>query len=281
MSKTVSNKIEKVKDVGASKALAIHQQKTTENDLAEALLLLGGIRAANHIAASLSANTMRALRQFAELKGFEAFGFTRMDDFLQQHPKSPMTKDQYYARLKALEMEGDDTFDLLNSLRIPLSARKALQKGEIAIEGNEVLVGEERIPLTETNRIKNVLKQVADKVSEQQRTIERGKDEIKRLKKERDEAASEAASFGPRATMDFESAVSQSYLTILSAFTELETNLKQLPASRRQEYIAELRPGISLAVENFTLFATGQKATGETADDVLDAAIAAAASDED
>ena len=280
MAKTVKAKIEQVKDQAASQALAVHNQTLTGELRVTALMLLGGIHTANSIARSISAHAMRALKHFAESKGYEEFGFSRMDDFLNKYEKSPMTKDQYYDRLKVLEIEGDLTFDLLNDLKVPLSARKALKKGEVAIEGNDVLVGEERIPLTETSRIKNVLKQVADKVSEQQRTIERGKDEIKRLKKERDEAEANAIP-AARATMDFDSAASQAYLTILSAFTELETTIKQMPASRRAEYLREMRPGISLAVENFTLFANGMKATGETNDDELDAAIAAAASEDD
>ena len=153
----------------------------------DALLMLGGIGAIKHLTDKLSAQTLRALEAFGEAKGYEELGFSTFADFLDNSSYSPLTKNQFYDRKKTLELEGDAAYDLLNNIGVPISVRKLL-KGEVQVEGNTITVGEERFTLTDRGRIIEVIKTLADKNSEQSRTIERGQSEVTKLKKKLDQA---------------------------------------------------------------------------------------------
>lgn len=270
----MSKRINELIKAETAQASQVIQQAAEADKLAteqvDAILLLGGIDAVGKVSAVLGAQSFRALQNFRDRKGYIALGYERFDDFLDKWPRSPMSKNEFYRRQTLLENEGDAAFEFLNGLGISLQARRALKKGEVAVEGDKVIVGDQEIAIHDTHQIKNVVKLLADKAAEQQRTIQRGKDEIKVLKKRIDETP--ASTDGPRATMDFDSLASQAYLQALSALNDLESALKQLPAPQRQAQIKELQPGLELAFQNWTLFANGfkDKATGAPADDELE-----------
>ena len=155
--------------------------KQRERALVSISLKMGAIKAMSGIGQSLTRQTMLALERMKEEKLHEELGFSRYDDFLDQWPDSPMSSDKFYRARKLLDQEGELMFDAMEALKLPANTRKKL-KGIISIEGDDIVIGEERLPLTEIARVKAVLKDVAFQQEKQtKKTAEQDK-EIKELK---------------------------------------------------------------------------------------------------
>jgi hypothetical protein len=210
---------------------AAHKQSS----MSDALQLLGAIRATQTLGLSISAQSFRALIRFRDEKGHEALSFSRFDDFLENFPTSPMSKSQFYERLNAIEREGDDMFDLLNSMKIPLSTRKQLREGLIRVEGEIIVLGENdkevQIPLNDSRAVAGVLRDLAEKtaaqlkqIAKQSETIKKGKEELKAKQQQLDQSASYAQPPYERALFN-----------LIGAFTVLRNELEGLPAHERKQ----------------------------------------------
>jgi hypothetical protein len=166
----------------------------------KALLRLGAVGAIGRLAQNLNAQTIRALQDVRENKDFEALGFSRFDDFLNESEIAPMTYRQFYDREKLLLQEGDHVFDLMNSLKLSHKQRRLLGAGHIQIDeakGTVIIVtGEdleeetEEIELNDRTRLLQTLSALADqaallnqKNSKQKQQIERGENQVEELKK--------------------------------------------------------------------------------------------------
>lgn len=144
---------------------------------------IGAVKLANTLAQTLSAQTLRAMETVRDRKLYLAEGFETFDAFLDKHEDSPLSYEQFRRRINLLKDEGDATFDLLNSLNVPLNKRKLLS-GHVRIEGDDVVIerdgGEDRVPMSDHLELKRLFATVAEernaavlKTAEQQRTIER------------------------------------------------------------------------------------------------------------
>lgn len=144
-----------------------------------AMLVLGGIRAMDRLNKVIDGEVMRTMILFQDNKLFEPFGFTRMADFLEGSPLSPMTKNQFYDRKELFEKEGEHVFDLLNSAKIPLSVRKRLGAGNVQIDGDKVIVKDDAheiaIDLNNQTGLVEALTALADKLN-------KGQNDYKKLK---------------------------------------------------------------------------------------------------
>lgn len=144
--------------------MTTNQPDNSERD--SALLFLGGMRAADRIAAALSAQVMSNLIAFEREKMHEACGFTRFAEFLDRSPYSPMTKHQFYKRREVFEREGEQVFDLMNEIGLPLARRKLLGRGQVRVEGETIVVqdgdDEISIELADRARILETLSALAD-----------------------------------------------------------------------------------------------------------------------
>jgi hypothetical protein len=172
---------------------AAHRQST----MSDALQLLGAIRATQTLGRSISAQSFRALMKFRDEGGHVALGFERFDDFLNNFPTSPMSKHQFYDRLKAIESEGDDLFDLLNTLRIPIQTRKEIGEGQIRMDGETLILGTGdravEVPMGDRRAVADVIRNLTEKttkqakqLAEQAEKIKSGEKENKTLKKSAD-----------------------------------------------------------------------------------------------
>ena len=179
--------LELVKEDITRKAVEDAAAGSSEVKQAEALMYLGGIGAIRSLTDKLAAQTVRALEAFGESKAYEMLGYTTFVDFLNQSPYSPMTKSQYYDRLGALAAEGDAAYDLLNNLGVPLSKRKLLSDGAVQLDGDTLVVGGERVPLNDRGRVVEAIKTLAETNQQQARKIEKGTEQNKKLKQERDD----------------------------------------------------------------------------------------------
>lgn len=168
----------------------------TEVEKEEALVYLGGIGAISNLADKLSAQAIRALEVFEQSKGYKALGYDTFKDFLNESRYSPVSKNQYYDRLGALTQEGDAAYDLLNSLKVPISKRKQLPAGAVRVEDDTLILGEQRIPLDDRRRVVDAITALAESNEEKARKIEKGTEQHKKLKQERDELKKRGAASG-------------------------------------------------------------------------------------
>lgn len=219
MSKQSSTKFALLKDEVAAKAASAVAEQHSHDRAIDAAMKLGAIGMMNNIAATLASQlgsqAIRALEHFADTKGHEALGFERFDDFLNESPYSPMTKHQYYERRAALEKEGDQLFDVLNTMRIPVSARKQLSAGAVQIEGDDIVVGGNvRIPVGNAVAVKELIKDLASETSRQAKKIEKGEAQNKKLKQQRDDLKKRG---GSASLDDYD----QALLNLLGAYANL------------------------------------------------------------
>ena len=170
------------------------------------LFALGGIKAAEQIVASfvsaISSQTLRALEVFQKDRMYLDLGFDKFVDFLQDSEFSPMTKSQYYERKNLIDNEGDIVYDYLNSIGLSVSIRKLLASNdkEITIEGDFLVVGDEKLAIQESSSIKNILLEIANdnrklkeentkkqlKLEKAEQTINDGSKQVEQLRRQLD-----------------------------------------------------------------------------------------------
>lgn len=158
-------------------------QQQTEAQKDQALLMLGSIQTMGNLAQFLRANTLRALDSFKELKGHEALGYARFDDFMNKSPYSPMPYKKFNEQYNLLMAEGDEIFDLLTESKIPVTGRKMLPAGVCKVEGDELVIGEDRFHKSQVDLIAYKIKEMQRQLRTQSETIEKGKDQVQRLRK--------------------------------------------------------------------------------------------------
>lgn len=230
------NKIEEAAEEKRQELEMVVHEKRIAGQLTKesirAVEMFGAIRAVGHIARSLDAQFMRALQQFQDEKGYEAYSFSRFDDFLNGYENSPMTKHQFYERIGVLTNEGDEAFNLLNSLKVPISARKLLGDGSIKIDGEEIVIGEERVSINDNHRIKELIKELAKESAEQSKKLEKGQKDNERLKKKLIEAEK---GNGKKHHSSLSDSIDGKVLLLIGAFNELYTELGYMDIAERRQ----------------------------------------------
>ena len=104
----MKNKLAKFEENRQAAEENINQKLIAQNNNAEkerSLIMIGAVGAVNHIASTLTAQTMRGLQTIRDEKIFESLGFSRFDDFLNESEYSPMSYRQFIDREKLLENE--------------------------------------------------------------------------------------------------------------------------------------------------------------------------------
>jgi hypothetical protein len=190
--------------------------------------MIGAHKAVSQIAASLGAQSIRALEMVRDTKYYLAADFDTFDKFLDQHPDSPMSYEAFRRRSNLLNNEGDIAFDLLNSLNVPLSQRKLLA-GQIEVTENQIKIGDDTVRLDDGPRIVELISKLHKKDQEQQRTIERGKKDVEKLKRRADEAEKRAIIANPDGTE-----TGQAYLTAAGALARLREILEGASDEEKQ-----------------------------------------------
>lgn len=181
---TLNNKLEKVKNDHAREVLNEMNVTAIERRKIDAFFLLGRITQTEYItqaiAAGLGSQAIRALHQFGEEKMYELLGYKTFAEFLDNSPHAPMTRHQFYERLKVLMSEGDALYDLLTEMGVSISTRKLLTKGErrVEVDGDELVIGTERVPIDQNppvirQLIKDLAAEIRDSETERERIAEK------------------------------------------------------------------------------------------------------------
>jgi len=228
----------------------------------QALEFIGAAKAINKLTLSLSSQLLMALKKFQEEEGYKEYGCKTWVEFLQQNPELDMSKSQYYKLIGALENEGSEVFDLLNSLNIPLNARLQIGAGSIQIEGNDLLVNEQRVPLNDPRKLKRTLTQVIEQLDATSRKADKTAKENEKLKKKLDEAKEEAriAAMSMPGGDDTDPA-HQAYLHVISSLVTLTRELNELPRAEADKRLEQYRPHISQAMEMCFAFSVSSAPT--------------------
>jgi hypothetical protein len=246
-----------------------HAQLTNaqqQQQVIQASMLVGGAVAletvGRKIAEQLSSATFRALEQLAETEAYKALGFETFVDFLNSS-YSPLNKSQFYERKALLEREGDQTFDLLNSLNVPITVRRRLGSGMVTVDGDTILVGSDRFELESRAQIVEVIKTLANKTVQQERTIEKGKQQLTKLKKKLDEQP--AIAHG-------ETGYNAALITLLSNITWLRDELRRLSLVEREQVRENIRGQLRAAWQETyaVLYAEAQAAGAQPLAEISD-----------
>jgi hypothetical protein len=214
---------------------------------------VGAAKVMNKLAITLSSQVLLGLKHFQEQEGYKEYGCKTFVEFLEQHPELDLSKSKYYRLSEALETEGPDAFDLLNGLNIPLSSRKKLGTGAIQIEGDDLVINDQRVPLDDPKRIKRAISQVVAEVDKATSKASKAEKENEKLKKKLEQAVEEAraAAIIPRDDTD---PANQAYLRVIASLTELTRELGELSQAEAAERLKLYRPHIAQAVEFFMQF---------------------------
>jgi hypothetical protein len=201
--------------------------------------MLGAVKATMSIGRTLAIGAFQRLRKMIEDETYKSFGYATAVDFLNSE-HSPLTKNQYYDRLAAVTREGEEVFDLLNSMDISLRNRKLLAKGEIRIEGEDVVVGhedhEERVPIADRLGVKTLIATLVEKtvtveqrLAQEQKKNTIGQKDNEKLKRQLAEAKAKAAQVNPDASESV-----NALLVATGALTRLEEQLAETSPEERE-----------------------------------------------
>ncbi len=230
--RTLKEKLVAVHEAHVEEEIAVQVEQRNALHHDSLLMILGGIRAVHSVVNALSAQSIRALQRIRDEKLYQSEDFKRFDDFLDRSPHSPMSYRKFNRLENALFTEGDELFDYLNAINAPMSRRRLLGKGTVALEGEEIVLrsdnDEQRFSVSDRATLLTTLSKLADQTSEQRRTIERGQKEITRLQKQADEShtANRPAARLPAAytALAFET---------LATMSRLAAATKQLPLTEK------------------------------------------------
>lgn len=227
--------------------------------------VIGAIKLANKMVDALGAQTIRALETFQANEMYQAYGYETFADFLDKCPNAPMTRNQYYERKKLLDAEGDAEFDVLNSLKIPARTRKLLKAGDVALDGDQLIVGDKSAPLSDAKAVRKIIAQAVEQFERLETKSDKNEKEIEKLKKRLDEAREQAANAAPVAA-DLGDDADLAKLRIISGLTTLKHELLRLPLAERQARFADYRRGIEQSIEDLFLSLANNTAAPEPSD---------------
>lgn len=192
----LKEKLEKVKNEHLETVVNERIEESNTRRAEKALVLIGGLRAVNRVADNLNAQVISALAEFQQQELYKHFGFDRFADFLDQSEYSPMSKSAFYRQKELYESEGGQIYDTFNSARIPISTRRLLVEGstKIELDGNELIIGGERVEASNPAAIKDLVLSIAEDLkaersasAKQQKKIEDLKARVEKGTAENDE----------------------------------------------------------------------------------------------
>lgn len=139
---------------------ALTETERTEKAF-DVFFLLGGIDAVNNIARNLNAALIVNLQRIRDERLYLALGHDRFDDFMDNHPRSPMSYKRFNYIEGIFQNIGAIGFDLLTGSGLSMRQMKLLDAGDIQVEGNDVIIGgEERVSLGESRVMKAVVEKL-------------------------------------------------------------------------------------------------------------------------
>jgi hypothetical protein len=182
--RNMSNKLQLLKEKHELEEHQVQVDDARTKRLKRAYMFLGGIHTVQKMANSLKAQELRAIEAIETEKLYSDMGFETFNDFLKSE-ESPISKSSYYEKIKLLNNENEQVFDLLNEIGVAQSVRKLLGSGDydaITIEGDKVRIGENEADLSNFKVIKDLIESYADDCKRLNTKLQKGEDDNKRRK---------------------------------------------------------------------------------------------------
>ena len=254
--------VEEAKNALAKTADSVYEQNAQKARSLKIFEFVGATKAMSKLASSLSSQVLQALQTIQREEAYLEYGCKTWVEFLKEYPDLDLSKSQYYKLVNVLDGEGAEVFDLLNSLNIPLRQRQQLTSGTIAIDGNELVIGEQRVPVDDAKKVKRAIGQIAEQMERLEAKAQKAEKEVTKLKGRLEDAkaiAREAAASVP--FNDNTDPANQAYMRVVASLTELTRALAEMDADEAEGRLASYRPGISQAVENCFTFSAAVSPT--------------------
>lgn len=223
---------------GKAKVVEIAHQSITDMQADEAMATahqqFGAISAMWSLKGFVSSQVVMALHQFQLSKGYEHLRingerFKSFDDFLDRHPQSPMTTNQYYSRFNRIKAEGPDVYDLLSDRKVPMAARKLIAAGSIQIEGDKVIAGAHSADVTDRKGIIEMVKALAAENESQSKKLEKGAADLDKQKRK-----FEALKKNPGAVdLALKQGPGEALMTLLGFYAAFREQIETLPEAER------------------------------------------------
>jgi hypothetical protein len=228
-------KLEKFKRQEEQKLEMLQDKQLEIKQFLTAGEMFGAVRFADALSRNLAAQTIRGLEAIQKNEGYKSYGFETFDEFLDNCPIPDMSKSKYYERRKVLELEGDEVFSVLSAFKVPISTRKLIGEGQIQIDGDQLIIGDQRADLTDMPTVKDLIKELANENRTLNEKGEKKDKEIDSLKEKLNTGAAEYEEL--RRAMDaqndgtpYERALSKA----ISALINLALEAKKLPLVESQ-----------------------------------------------
>jgi len=231
---------------------------------------VGAIKAFKRLSEVMRSELIRALEEIQRNEEYRDYGCTTFVEFLKDNPELDIGKTAYYDEKKALENEGEETFNLLSALSVPVKQRLQLKAGDIEISDEQITVAGKSAPIGDKKQVKALFQEVAKAFDA---TVNESEKREKGLRKtmqragfkfEKDVNGKEAII--PPATeivfsKDSNDPANHSYMRVCAALAELTRDLLELPSDEATKRLNEYRPGIAQAYENLLHFADAASPT--------------------
>lgn len=150
---------------------------------------LGAVKALQAMSSFIGSQVILGLKAIEESSAYRDYGCENFADFLDRY--SPLKRTAFYDRLRLLEKEGA-AFDVLTQIGVSIRDRKLLGRGEVGIEGDEIIIKGERVNISEKDQIKTIIATLTQKVNDQDAKISKGEKTVKDLKTRLSDAEREA-----------------------------------------------------------------------------------------
>ena len=239
----LKDKLEKARIQAADEYIEEKTREFTQNETNNAVFALGAIGAIDKLATNLSAASLNALISFQQLKQYEALGFPNFVEFLENSPHSPMSKKQFYDRKGILEKEGENTFDLLNSLEVSVSKRKLLGKGSVEIEDGKLFVADDsgekiEFELNDKRSIIEAISALADANADKSKQIIKAETQRDKFKEAVLKAEKEIERVKSEKSVPVEATYSASLVAVLTSIANLAGEAQKLTAVEKSKLSA-------------------------------------------
>jgi hypothetical protein len=194
----------------------------------EFMRMVGALNLAEKLTTSIGSQTLHLLDRIKREKTYQHGNYKTFDDFLDHDPNSPMKADTFRRRWNLLAGEGNEAFDLLNSLRVPFEARKLLA-GQMSVNGEDIKIGDAELKITDHNAIVHLIATLHGKAAETQRTNERLTKKIEKGEADFEKLKRKAIIANPSGTP-----TGQALLTAAGALSQLREALEIAPDEEKQ-----------------------------------------------
>lgn len=264
--------------------------------------MAGAATFADNATQAMNAQAIRGWEMFQQEEGYKAFpgkdGEPCKDfaQYLDKYRPNGLTKARYYDRKNLLEKEGDEVFNLLNSLSVPATSRLALTSGDIEIKEDEIILGGKAAPMGDKKQIKALFKEISTAFESAEAKATKDKKALhKQMKRAgfafgKDEEGNEVITPPPAAPVSFDKHtvgdhINHLYLVALSSLNELTCALVDSEADEATGRLEQYRVPLQQAFRDLMASTKAQRAPagtgGSLADLLSDDDLAELAEDDD